>query len=1036
MILTNLAVRFRTAMLALMAAIALAGIVIYTQMPREGAPDITIPFVFLTATYEGVAPEEIENLVAIPLERKLRDLNNLKEIRSTSAEGVCMFAIEFMPEEDISSVQQFVKEKIDLARPDLPRDLDEPMVQAFNFSTDEPILTVAVHGDPSVERMRLIAEDLQDRIEALPGVKEAALVGLQEREIRVEFDPLRLQALSLSLAQVRQRLAEENRSFSAGNLELTDTRLQIRVPGEFDLAHEMESLQVAQVRGRPVRLADVATITDTFKDLESISRFNGQPCVTLQIKKRSGENSVWLIRRIQNLLNETTLPPHIRVSATQDQSVFIKSMVAELENNIASGFILVVAIILLVMGLRNSLLVGLAIPMSLFLGFIWIHAWGFTLNMLVLFSLVMAVGMLVDNSIVMVENIYRHHMDGDTRKTSAMKGSSEVAWPVITSTLTTLAAFFPLVYWPGIMGQFMSYLPVTLILVLSASLVVAITMNPAICSLLVRREARDENNYKVRIGRRILDRYERLVRWCLAHRAVPMLLGLFLLVTSAVVYKAMNRGLVLFPDVPPRDVTVSVRLPQGTPIEKTDSLLREVEGHARTLPDVKFIVTTTGVIGGAGMGGGQGRHLGAVFIEFIDMQDRTSDTLESIRKLRTLIGEKPGADIKVAGSQMGPPAEAPISLELSGPDFDTLSELSETIQRRMKTVAAVVDIQSDFENARPEVQFRVDRLRAARLGVDTSTIGDVLRSSLFGSEATKLRAGEEQYDIMLRLPRSDRDNLGALAQSRVTLPDGRSVSLSSLGDFTYAAGRGEIRRKDQNRMITINAERETTRSVDAIIKDIRAALADLSLPPGYAITYAGDTKDMNEAATFLSKALLVGVGLIAVILIMQFNSLVLPLIILTSVVLSMMGVIWGLVLTGMRFSVVMTGLGIISLAGVVVNNSIVLVDLYQRLKAEGMPPAEAVIRAGTLRLRPVLLTAITTILGLIPMAIGWSLDVQQWPPRFVAGAESGAWWAPMAVSIIFGLFFATALTLIQVPVMCSLAESGVRWFHRKFGSEE
>jgi len=561
-------------------------------------------------------------------------------------------------------------------------------------------------------------------------------------------------------------------------------------------------------------------------------------------------------------------------------------------------------------------------------------------------------------------------------------------------------------------------------------------MNPALCSLLVRRGHNVESDRKVRAGRGILKGYERLLRWSLAHRAIPLGIGILMLFTSAIVYKALNRGLVLFPDVAPRDVTVSVRLPQGTPIEKTDALLREVEDHARTLPDVKFIVTTTGVIGGAGMGGGQGRHLGAVFVEFIEMQDRTSDTEESIRRLRTLIGEKPGADIKVAGSQMGPPSDAPISLEISGTDFDTLAELSETIQRRMKTVPAVVDVQSDFENARPEVQFRVDRLRAARLGVDTSTIGDVLRSSLFGSEASKLRAGEEQYDIMLRLPRADRANLSALAQSRVTLPDGRSVSLSSLGEFIYAAGRGEIRRKDQKRMVTITAERETTRSVDVIIKDIRAALADLPLPPGYAITYGGDTKDMNEAAVFLSKALLVGVGLIAVILIMQFNSLVLPLIILTSVVLSMMGVIWGLVICGMRFSVVMTGLGIISLAGVVVNNSIVLVDLYLRLKEEGLPAGEAVIRAGILRLRPVLLTAITTILGLIPMAIGWSLDVQQWPPRFVAGAESGAWWAPMAVAIIFGLFFATALTLVQVPVMCSLADSGMRWFHRKFGSDE
>lgn len=1036
MILTHFAIRFRTAMLAMMGAFIVAGGLIYVNLPREGAPDITIPYVFLTAVYEGVAPEEIENLVTIPLEKKLRDLNNLKEIRSTSAEGVCTVSIEFTPEEDINSVQQFVKEKIDLARPDLPQDLDEPTVQAFNFSTDVPVLMIAIHGDSSVERMRLIAEDLQDRIEALPGVKEAALVGLQEREVRVEFDPLRLQALSLPLSDVRRRLAQENRSFSAGNLDLPETRLQVRVPGEFNLAHDLESLQVAQVRGRPVFLRDVARITDTFKDLDSVSRFNGEPSVTLQVKKRSGENSVRIIDQIQQVLTATTLPPHIRISATQDQSRFIRSMVTELENNIASGFILVVLVILVVMGLRNSLLVGLAIPMSLFLGFIFLQARGFTLNMLVLFSLVMAIGMLVDNSIVMIENIYRHHMNGETRGDSARAGSSEVAWPVITSTLTTVAAFFPLIYWPGIMGQFMSFLPVTLILVLCASLFIALTMNPALCSLLIRRGHRKEGGRLTRIGNRIVGGYDRTLRWSLAHRAIPMGIGVVLLITSGIVYKVLNRGLVLFPDVPPRDVTVSVRMPQGTPIEKTDALLREVETLMKDLPDVKFIVTTTGVIGGAGMGGGQGHHLGAVFAEFIDMQDRTCDSLELINRLRLQLGERPGVDIKVAGSQMGPPSGAPISLEVSGGDFQVLSDLSLAIQRHMKTVPGVVDIQTDYEGSRPEIQFQVDRARAARLGVDTSTIGDLLRSSLYGSEATKLRAGEDQYDIMLRLPRSDRINISALLQTRIILADGRSVPLSSLGELKFAAGRGEIRRKDQKRMITLSAERETSRSVDQIMKDIRASLADLPLPPGYAIDYAGDTQDMREAAAFLSKALMVGLGLIAIILIMQFNSLLLPLIILTSVVLSMMGVVWGLVFCGMRFSVIMTGLGIISLAGVVVNNSIVLVDLFVRLKSEGLSTQEAVIQAGTLRLRPVLLTAITTILGLIPMAIGWSLDVQSWPPRFVAGAESGAWWAPMAVAIIFGLFFATTLTLIQVPVMCSLAESGILWFKRKFGSTE
>ncbi|MDZ4198936.1 MAG: efflux RND transporter permease subunit, partial [Kiritimatiellia bacterium] len=774
-------------------------------------------------------------------------------------------------------------------------------------------------------------------------------------------------------------------------IDMRETRLQIRVPGEFKLAGELDALVIATRGHRPIRLRDIASVSDTFKDIETLSRVNGEPSVTLQIKKRSGENSVKIIDRIQAALSATALPPGLRVTATQDQAIFIRQMVSELENNIFSGFLLVVIVIFLVLGGRNSLLVGVAIPLSMLLSFILLTARGLTLNMIVLFSLVMAVGMLVDNAIVIVENIYRNHMDGHSCSEASRIGAGEVAWPVLTSTLTTIAVFVPLLYWPGIMGQFMGFLPRTLILVLIASLFVALTINPALCSLLIRRGKVPSPDRGPSRYDRVLDAYERLLRNALRHRGWILLFGLLFLILSAQIYRLLDRGLEQFPDVEPRSATVSVRFPQGTPLLRTDELLRRIEDRAAELPDVKFMVTTVGVVGGAGMGGGVGSHVGAVTIEFVDAVDRQNNSRDLLERLRTTIGQEPGAEIKVSEAEMGPPTGAPISLELSGDDFETLSDLSSEIQRRMKRVPGVVDVQDDFEDARPEIQFRLDRARAASLGLDTSTVGDWLRSSLFGSEATKFRAGEDQVDITLRLPLEDRADLGMLRNRLLTLPDGRSVPLSSLGRLTYAAGRGEIRRKDQKRMITITADRESARSVDRVIQDIREKLSDLTLPSGYRIDYAGDTKDMKEDAAFLGRAFAVAIGLIAIILVTQFNSLLLPVIILFSVLLSMIGVLWGLILCGMRFSVIMTGVGVISLAGVVVNNSIVLVDCMNRLRAEGLSADEAIIQAGRRRLRPVLLTAITTILGLIPMAIGWSLDIHTWPPTFVAGAESSTW---------------------------------------------
>jgi len=1018
MIVTNYAIKFRVAVFVFVIALTIMGIISYVQVPREGTPDITIPYVFVTAPYEGTAPSEIENLVTIPLEKQFNDLENVKEITSTSSEGLSLTVIEFTPKEDLNNALQRVKDKIDLATPDLPKDLDEPMVEVINFSTDVPILTIALSGNTSIERLKMLAEDLQDDIEGITGVKQATLYGTREREIRAEIDPERLAVYGLSLGAVMQAIARENRTVSAGNIEMAGGKFQVRVPGEFKLVSDMKAVVVAVRDGQPIYLTDVATLSDTFKDQTSISRINGKPCVTLQIKKRSGENTVRLVKQIKALLDAFLLPPGVELTITNDQSTWIADMLQELENNVISGFVLVVLVLFIFMGRSNSFFVGMAIPLSMLISFIILYATGETMNMIVLFSLVMATGMLVDNGIVIVENIYRLRCSGLSRMEAARQGAAEVAWPVATSTLTTVAAFWPLLYWPNIMGQFMSFLPRTLIITLLSSLFVALVVNPAICSFYISEKKQDEHTER----HPFLDAYERFLRGAMHHRGWIVVLGFALLILTMQLYGRIGRGIELFPDVEPRSASINVAYPQGTNIEKTDETLKSFEQKLVKYEDIKFYVTTVGAAGAQGFtSGGGGTHLGNIYVEFLAKDERKENSLELVQKLRADIGLVAGADVTVDREKEGPPTGAPVSIEVAGEDFDILSELASDIMRAVRDIPGVVDLKDDLEEARPEFQFRVDRKRAALLGLDTDAIASFLRSSIYGAESSKFRAGEDEYDITVRLPARARGTANLLNQVFIPIDGGRSVPLSSLGQVIYTGGRGDITRKNRKRTVTISGDIED-RSVDAILGDIASAVGKIPLPPGYTVNYAGENEDIKENMDFLSKAFGVAVALIAVILVIQFNSAVLPVIIMVSVVLSMIGVMWGLLLCRMRFGVIMTGLGVISLAGVVVNNSIVLIDCILLKRAEGLDAVEAAIAAGRQRLRPVLLTASTTILGLIPMAVGWSVDIHTWPLKFVAGAESSQWWAPMAVAVIFGLGLSTLLTLVQVPVVYTLVE--------------
>lgn len=1033
MIITNYAIKFRTAVFVFIVVLVIFGSLSYRDLPREGTPDITIPQVFVTAIYPGTAPADMENLVAIPIEKKLKELGNIKSIHTTAADSVANFNIEFLAGADVDTAIQRVKDKIDLSRPDLPQDLDEPVVEGFNLSTDVPIMRFAISGDPDIERLKSAAETLQDEIESIPGVREALIVGTREREIRIEFDLQRLVAYNLPIRDVVDMVPRENVTISSGMLEVGDDKMQIRIPGEFKLASDLRNLVVTERQGKPVYLRDIATISDTYKDRETIARINGKPAVSLEITKRAGENSIELIDRIKTILDSDRLPSDLSITVVQDDSKEIRDMLAELENNIVSGFALVIVVLLIFMGRRNSLFVGLAIPFSMLLSFAIMQLLGITMNMVVLFALILAVGMLVDNGIVIVENIYRLHCEGHSRIEAARIGASEVAWPVTTSTLTTLAAFSPLLFWPDLMGEFMGYIPQTLIITLSSSLFVALVINPAICSVLIKRGKKsfDDENQETHP---FVRRYENMLRRALNYRGLILLIGFLFLILSAQLYGRFGQGVLLFVDTEPRSAQIEVKYPEGTALEKTDAALRMIEEKISKLEDIQFIQTSVGQGANQLMAmGGSGTHIGSLYIRFVDEDERTGSTTELIKTFREVIGQIPGAEIKVDKEQEGPPQKPPVNIEIYGDDLEQLSELATTIKRKISPVPGLVDLRSDFENALPELQFEVDRQRAAILGLDTETIGFFLRTSIYGTESRKkFRAGEDEFDITVRLPLTSREQYSLLDEIAIPRPSGDPVPLSSIGTFKYCAGLGVIRRIDQKRVITITGNKDGRESQE-LLADIIPLVHEIDLPPGYSIKYTGDNEDQEESSSFLLKAFFFALAGIMVVLVIQFNSVLLPLIIFTSIILSIIGVMWGLLITKMPFSIVMTGVGIISLAGIVVNNAIVLIDCINGMKKKGLPTTEAVVHAGRLRLRPVLLTAITTILGLIPMAAGVSFDIHTF--RFTTGGATSDWWAPMAIAVIFGLAVATLLTLVLVPLMYSLSDSFTNWL-KQFSSTE
>ena len=1106
--LSSFAINNRISVMVLVALVAIMGIVSYLTIPKESFPNITVPNIFVVTLYPGVSPEDMESLVTRKLEDELGNISEIKEMTSTSTEGYSSVVLEFDTGIDIEEALQKVREKVDLAKAELPEDAEEPLVQEVNLS-EFPIMQINLSGDYDLEILKDIAEDLQDKIEAIPTVLGVDLTGGLEREVQVDVDLAKLKYYNLSFGDIIGAISAENVTIPGGDISVGTKSFLLRVPGQYQETAPIEDVVLKVNDSQPIYLRDIANVTFGFKERETYSTLDESPVITLGVKKRTGENILETYDRVSAILDEAlpTLPPTTTYKITNDQSKDVKNMVSSLENNIISGLILVIGVLLFFLGVRNASFVGISIPLSMFLSFIILSALGITMNMIVLFSLILALGMLVDNAIVVVENIYRYLEEGFDNFEAAKKGTGEVAGPIIAGTATTLAAFAPMIFWPGTVGEFMGYLPKTLIITLSSSLFVGLIINPVICALFMTIDGDSKKAQLTKRGKQILNgvlalvllvlvqssfitwtmlivlgallwllnkyvlaptgkwwqadglnvfinTYENSLIWALNNRLKTVGIAFFVLIMSFVVLGVFNPGTEFFPeDIPPRDVYVQIETPVGSDVEFTRSVVDRVAERVKNIPQASDINTILAVSGAAissdpAGGGGNSTHKGTVAINFVDYELREGDIFEAMEYMRNdLNGVIAGAKITVEKPQDGPPTGPPINLEISGPEMTELTRISNDVLSALEadSIFAKMDgLETDLPDSRPEIRVEVDREKAGLYELNTNMIGMTVRQAINGVEASKFRDGKEEYEIVVRLAEEYRDDLSTLSDLTV-FHEGVQIPLSEVASWEISDGFGGIRHKESERVITVSADVRSGYQSNAVLAEAQQVLSTYlnGLPPGYSYEWTGQQQEQDESFAFLGRAFLIAVFLIAFILVSQFNSIVKPVIILSSVVMSTAGVFYGLVTFQMAFGL-MAFLGLISLAGVVVNNAIVLIDYVDILRTrDGLDLRSALVQAGKVRFRPVILTAITTTLGLVPLAIGFNFDfitLVNNPLEFVThlgeyiywGGEQAAWWGPMAIAVIVGLLFSTFLTLILVPVLYSVIERGKQAMQQLF----
>ena len=1110
--LTTFALKNKNTVFFLTFLIIVMGIISYQSLPKDSYPEIEQPIVYVGTPYPGNSPVDIENLVTRELEKEINSISEVDEISSTSVQDYSTIIVEFQADVDVEDALQKVKDAVDKAKPELPTDLpQDPNVFEMNFS-EFPIMNINLSGNYSVQKLEEFAEIIQDEIEKISGISRVDITGVEDKEVKIMVNPYAMEARDINFSDIENAVTAENVTLSGGNILQDGLRRSIRVVGEFTSPEQMEDIVIKHEKGNIVYLKDVAEIEFGYTEKESYARLSTNPVVSVDVIKRSGENMLEITAAIDEVMSRVrpTLPDDLEIVRTNDQSTFVKMMVSSLENNIISGVILVVLVLLFFLGTRNALFVGIAIPLSMFIAFNVLGAMGITVNMMILFSLILALGMLVDNGIVVVENVYRLMEEGYSPLAATKKGVGEVAMPIISSTATTLAAFLPLALWPGLMGQFMSYLPLGVMITLTSSLFVALVVNPVlIASFMKVQDGNREVDYGklwrnvgILLGVGILFL---LINWTVLgnlaivlgaiialdvyvldplsqrfqaiflpfleriySRTLTFALGgwrpyffffgtVFLLVFSFMLMAAFPPKVIFFPINEPKYVNVFIEMPIGTDIEKTNEYAHKVENQVLDLVKpydymVESVITKVGEDASdpndpSAFGQGSTPNKARITVNFVEFQFRkdpetgdfvmTSDVMEEIRNSIT---HYPGVTITIDKDAAGPPTGKPINIEIVGPDLEKLIEITENVRLMINEspIQGIEELKSDLETGKPELIVDIDREKARRFGLSTYNVANEVRTSLFGKEISKFKLGEDDYEIQLRLQDKYRYDMDALMNKSITFRDQtdgsiHQVPISAVAEAELSSTYGSVKRKDLDRMITLSSNVLGGYNPTEINNQIKTLLEnELEMPNGYTYKFGGEQAEQAKEMAFLSRALLLAVFLIFLIIVSQFNKVTTPIIIMSSVVLSTIGVFLGLVVFQMDFVVIMTMIGIISLAGIVVNNAIVLIDfieLSRKRKAEEMGvdklPFEEVIasivEAGKTRLRPVLLTAITTIVGLVPLAVGINIDFIKlftiYNPDFYMGGDNVIFWGPMSRTIIFGLTFATFLTLVIVPVM-------------------
>lgn len=1056
--LSSWAISNKTTVFVITFIVLLAGVFSYKSMPRENFPEIVMPQIFVTTVYPGNSALDIEKLITKPLEKEINAITGVDKITSNSVQGFSTIQVEFNFDTTPSEALQKVKDKVDIAMADsdFPTDLpSEPNVVEMNFSEMMPIMNLNLSGDFSMDQLKEYAEYLEDKIEDLPEITSVDIRGVQDKEVEISIDLYRMQASEINFADIENAIAFENMTVSAGDILQNGIRRNVRVIGEFTSVKEIENVIVKQEEGNIVYLRDIANVNFKEQEKESFAREFSHSVVMLDVKKRGGENLLNASTKIDAIIanaKENVFPKSLTISKTNDQSNDTRSMVSDLENSIILGVILVVLVLFFFLGFRNALFVGIAIPLSMLLSFTILSFMGVTLNTMVLFSLVIALGMLVDNGIVVVENVYRLMDEGVPRLKAAKMGVGEVAMPIIASTATTLAAFFPLMLWEGIMGEFMKYLPITLIIVLSSSLFVALVINPMLISLFMKVDPKKED--KKSLLNRLENVYERFLNFVLkGAKPYVFLVGTFgLLVLAFVLMSIFPPKVLFFPDTQAKQVFVYLEYPIGTDIVQTNQISKEVEqkieNHLKKYEDdngKNFLVTS--VIGQVGEGtgdpshgqqGGKTPNKARITIDFVKFQDRRDvETEQVLKDIRNLLKGYPGLSIVVDKPEDGPPTGAPVNIEISGDNYDLLLNTANNLKQfiNQSSIAGIEELKLDIEQGKPEMPIIVDRQKARRLGVSTGQIGGALRTSLYGKEISTFKDLDDDYPINIRLMDKYRYNQEALINQKITFRDQSSgqivqVPVSAVAKATQTTTFSAVKHIDLDRVVTVFSNVLNDYNATQVNDQIRGVLREFEVPKGVSINLTGEQEEQAKEMAFLSKALLIAVLLIFLIMVAQFNSASTPVIISTSVLLSLIGVLFGLLIFRMEFVILMTMIGVISLAGIVVNNAIVLIDYTNLImdkkreenkKLTKMQLLESIVEGGKTRLRPVLLTAITTILGLLPLALGININfmtlITEFDPNFYIGGENVAFWGPMSWAIIFGLTFATFLTLVIIPVM-------------------